>query len=150
MGVARLAAQHGPIGHDGLEPVTWGAVERGQRVTGAAHLEHLAPLHAMGRRLAPFFEGHDLLLSPVLAEPPPLLGRWSMSNPDFLDYRIGPDGLWRYSPFAPLANATGGASITLPAGLSQDGLTIGAMLTGQPGDDALLLRLSAELEAAAA
>jgi Asp-tRNA(Asn)/Glu-tRNA(Gln) amidotransferase A subunit family amidase len=71
-----------------------------------------------------------------------------MSNPDFLDYRIGPEGLWRYSPFAPLGNATGGASIALPAGLSQDGLPIGAMLTGQLGDDALLLQLSAELEAA--
>jgi len=149
MGVARLAAQYGPIARDELEAVTWGAVELGQRVTGAEYLEHLAQLHDVGRRLVPFFERFDLLLSPVLAEPPPLLGRWAMNNPDFLDYRIGPNGLWRYSPFAPLANATGGASIALPAGLSQGGLPIGAMLTGQLGDDALLLRLSAELEASA-
>jgi amidase len=100
--------------------------------------------------MAAFFERHDLLLSPVLAEPPPPLGRWAMSNPDFLDYRIGPQGLWRYSPFAPLANATGGASIALPAGRSQGGLPIGAMLTGQLGDDARLLVLAAELETAAA
>jgi amidase len=148
MGVARLAAAHGPIARDELEPVTWSAVELGQRVTGAEYLEYLAQLHAFGRRMTGFFERFDLLLTPVLAEPPPLLGRWAMNNPDFLDYRIGPDGLWRYSPFAPLGNATGGASIALPAGLSQDGLPIGAMLTGQLGDDALLLRLSAELEAA--
>ena len=151
MAVARLAALHGPIARDELEPVTWGAVELGQRVSGAEYLEHLAQLHAIGRRMVSFFEQHDLLLTPVLAEPPPLLGHWAMHNPafkDFLDYRIGPEGLWRYSPFAPLANATGGASIALPAGWSSGGLPIGAMLTGQLGDDALLLGLSAELEAA--
>jgi amidase len=152
MSVARLEAAVGKIAREELEPVTWGAVELGQRVTGAEYLEYLAQLHAFGRRMAGFFSQFDLLLSPVLAEPPPPLGRWAMHNPafkDFLDYRIGPNGLWRYSPFAPLANATGGASIAIPAGLSQEGLPIGAMLTGQLGDDALLLRLSAELEMAA-
>jgi amidase len=97
----------------------------------------------------PFFEQHDLLLTGVLAQPPALIGRWAMSNPDFLDYRLGPEGLWRYSPYAPLGNATGGASISVPAGVSANGLPIGAMFTGQLGDDAMLLRLAAELEAQA-
>jgi amidase len=70
-----------------------------------------------------------------------------MSNPDFMDDRLGPEGLWRYSPYAPLGNATGGASISVPAGVSANGLPVGAMLTGQLGDDLLLLRLAAELEA---
>ena len=112
--------------------------------------DHLGQVHAVGRRLAAFFERHDLLLTPVLAAPPAPLGRWAMSNPDFLDYRLGPAGLWRYSPFAPLANATGGASISLPAGTTATGLPIGAMLSGQLGDDVRLLALAAELEAAGA
>ena len=148
MGVARLAAAHGPIGADEIEPATRGAVELGHRTSGAAYLEHLAQLHGVGRALTGFFVTHDLLLTPVLAEPPAPLGRWAMHNPDFLDYRLGPQGLWRYSPFAPLANATGGASIALPAGVSSGGLPIGAMLTGQLGDDLRLLQLAAELEAA--
>jgi Asp-tRNA(Asn)/Glu-tRNA(Gln) amidotransferase A subunit family amidase len=60
----------------------------------------------------------DLLLTPTLAEPPARLGRFAMNNPDFIDYRLGPNGLWRYTPFTPLANATGAPSISLPAGLS--------------------------------
>jgi len=102
-----------------------------------------------GRHMAAFFARHDLLLPPVLTQPPAPLGRWAMDHPDFLDYRIGPEGLWRDSAYAPLANATGGASMALPAGLSSGGLPIGAMLTGQIGDDARLLVLAAELECAA-
>ena len=145
MGVQRLVAAHGPLRDDDLEPVTRSAVALGQRTSGAAYLEHLATLHAIGRRMAAFFEDFDLLLTPTLAEPPAPLGRWAMDAPDFLDYRTGAQGLWRYSPFAPLANATGGASISLPAGMSSEGLPIGAMLTGKIGDDARLLQLAAEL-----
>ena len=150
MAVDQLQARHGPIAPDELEPTTWSAVELGRRTSGADYLDHLGQVHAVGRRLAAFFERHDLLLTPVLAAPPAPLGRWAMSNPDFLDYRLGPAGLWRYSPFAPLANATGGASISLPAGTTATGLPIGAMLSGQLGDDVRLLALAAELEAAGA
>ena len=138
------------IGPDELEPVTRSAWQLGHRTSGAAYLQHLGQLQAFGRKLTRFFDHHDLLLTPVLAEPPAPLGRWAMHNPDFLDYRIGPQGLWRYSPFAPLANATGGASIALPAGWSSGGLPIGAMLTGPSGSDARLLQLAAELEGAGA
>ena len=146
MAVNRLAAAYGPLAADDLEPTTLSAVALGHATSGAQYLDHLDRLHGISRTMARFFETHDLLLTPVLAEPPARLGRWAMSHPDFLDYRIGPQGLWRYSPFAPLANATGGASIALPAGRTAGGLPIGALLTGRLGDDALLLRLAAELE----
>ena len=150
MSLNGLAARHGPFGDDDLEPTTRGAYELGQRISGAEYLACLNQLHAIGRTMAGFFEASDLLLTPVLAEPPAMLGRWAMHNPDFLDYRIGPNGLWRYSPFAPLANVTGGASIALPAGRSSLGLPIGVMLTGQLGDDTRLLQLAAELEGSGA
>jgi amidase len=147
--VDRLAASHGAPAADELEPAIRSAVELGRRISGAMYLDQLAQAQLLGRRMAAFFDRFDLLLTPVLAQPPAPLGRWAMHNPDFLDYRIGPEGLWRYSPFAPLANATGGASIALPAGRTQGGLPVGALLTGQVGDDARLLQLAAELEDAA-
>jgi amidase len=52
--------------------------------------------------MAAFHARYDLLLTPTLAEPPALLGRFAMNNPDFrdfMDYRLGPRGLWRYTPF---------------------------------------------------
>jgi amidase len=147
LAVDRLIAQHGEPGPDELEPTTRSAIEIGHRTTAAEYLDCLSQVQSVARRLVPFFEQHDLLLTGVLAQPPARIGRWAMSNPDFMDYRLGPEGLWRYSPYAPLGNATGGASISVPAGVSANGLPVGAMLTGQLGDDLLLLRLAAELEA---
>ncbi|MBK6471713.1 MAG: hypothetical protein IPF94_13610 [Betaproteobacteria bacterium] len=95
--------------------------------------------------MAQWHQRFDLLPTPTLAEPPAPLGCWAMNQPDFLRYPLGPEGLWRYSPFAPLANATGAPSIALPAGLSSAGLPIGAMLSAAFGEDALLLRVAANL-----
>jgi amidase len=81
-----------------------------------------------------------------LAEPPALLGRFAMSNPDYLDYRLGVNGVWKYSPFTPLANATGQPSMSIPAGTSSLGLPIGAMLTGRFGEDFELLALAHQLK----
>ena len=136
------------IAQDEVEPVTFGALKVGQGISGAQLLGSVHALHMLGRRMAVFHQRYDVLLTPVLAEPPPLIGRFAMNNPDFTDYRLGPAGLWRYSPFAPLANATGTPSLSLPAGLSADGLPIGAMLSAAFGEDAMLLRLAAQWESA--
>ena len=45
-------------------------------------------------------------------------------------------------------NGTGPPSTSLPLGMSADGLTIGVMVTGRYGDDALLFRLAAQVERA--
>ncbi|MBL8361096.1 MAG: amidase [Rubrivivax sp.] len=134
-----------PIADGEIEPTTRGAYRLGATLTGADVLAAQAALHALGRRMAAWHQTYDLLLTPVLAEPPAPLGRWAMTNPDFLDYRIGPQGLWRYSPYAPLANATGAPAISVPAGLARDGLPIGAMLAAPFGEDALLLQVAAQL-----
>jgi aspartyl-tRNA(Asn)/glutamyl-tRNA(Gln) amidotransferase subunit A len=44
-----------------------------------------------------------------------------------------------------LANLSGGAAISVPAGRSEEGLPIGMQLLGRPLDDARLLRVAAEL-----
>lgn len=137
-----------------IEPTTRGAWQYGRSLSGPQYLESLGAMHRLTRRIAAFFEGaeggtgFDVLLMPVLAEPPAPLGRWAMSNPDFLDYRLGPQGLIRYSPFTPLANMTGQPAISLPLSMSADGLPIGVQLIGRFGADALLLRLAAQLEQA--
>lgn len=131
---------------DDVEPVIWGATQTASHFTAPQYLEALASLHALGRRMAAFHERCDVLLTPVLAEPPARIGRFAMKNPDFVDYRLGPNGLWRYSPFTPLANATGVPSLAIPAARSELGLPIGVMLSGRFGDDALLLQVAAQLQ----
>jgi amidase len=144
-----IAQQRGrAIAMDEVEPVVWGALQTGRSLSAVDYMNAVAALHRLGRSMAQFHDRYDLLLTPTLAEPPAVLGRFAMNNPDFIDYRLGPQGLWRYTPFTPLANATGAPSISLPAGRSSSGLPIGAMLTAPLGDDALLLRLAAQWEAA--
>ncbi|HSB23409.1 MAG TPA: amidase family protein, partial [Burkholderiaceae bacterium] len=130
-----------------LEPVVRGAWHTGRGISGTDYMRALDALHRLGRRMAVFHERYDLLLTPTLAEPPALLGRFAMRNPDFIDYRLGPEGLWRYTPFTPLANATGAPSISLPVALSRGALPIGALLTAPPGADALLLQVAAQWDA---
>ena len=145
----QLQAQRGrDITRDELEPVVWSAWQTAAALKASDYLDAVNTFHRLGRQMAQFHERFELLLTPTLAEPPALLGRFTMDRPDFIDYRLGPQGLWRYSPFCPLANATGAPAISLPAGCSASGLPIGAMLAAPLGQDALLLRVAAQLEAA--
>jgi amidase len=129
-----------------LEPATQGAVALGRATSAPQYLELLSRLHRITREVAAFHQNYDVMLCPTLAEPPALLGRFAMSNSDYLDYRLGTNGVWKYSPFTPLANATGQPSMSVPAGKSTLGLPIGAMLTGRLGEDFVVLSLAASLK----
>ena len=132
-----------------LEPTTLSAVNYGRSLTAPRYLEAIAAIHRIGRQVAQFMErepGYDLMLSPVLARPPIELGRIAMTHPDFLEYRLGPRGIIQYSPFTPLANATGQPSCSVPFAISRDGLPIGVLLTGRFGEDHRLLQLAAQIE----
>jgi amidase len=141
------AARGRDIAEGEVEPSILGALRYARGLRATDYLGAINRLHAIGRTMARFHETYDLLLTPTLAEPPALLGRFAMTNPDFIDYRLGPKGLWRYSPFTPLANATGAPSISLPAGRASNGLPVGVMLGADFGRDALLLQVAAQWEA---
>jgi amidase len=151
---AFLARRGRPLQPDELEPTTLGAYEYARAMTGPQYLASLSALHRLNRRVGQFFDddasnpGYDAMLLPVLAEPASTLGRWAMSNPDFIDYRLGPTGIVRYSPFTPLANMTGQPAISVPLAMSADGLPIGVQILGRFGADALVLQIAAQLERA--
>ena len=50
--------------------------------------------------------------------------------------------------FTPPYNVTGQPSLSLPLGMSRDGLPIGMMFTARYSDEATLFRLAAQLEQA--
>ncbi|HVL57879.1 MAG TPA: amidase family protein [Burkholderiaceae bacterium] len=133
---------------DELEPTTAGALAHGRSLSALSYVDRIARMHQIGRSVAGFFQRFDVLLTPVLAEPPARLGRFAMSNPDFVDYRMGPGKLGDYSPFAPLANVCGLPAISIPFGQSAAGLPIGVQLVAAFGQDALLLALASRIEAA--
>ena len=93
-------------------------------------------------RMRPFFERHDLLLTPVMAVPPVRAGAW-----EGLGAVRTLLGMVMAYPFALEWNLTGQPSISVPVGMSGDELPIGMQLVGRHGEEAMLLGVAAQLEA---
>jgi amidase len=89
------------------------------------------------------FDDVDLVLSPVLAHVPPKLGHLSPTVPyDDLIAR-----LQNYVAFTPINNIAGTPAISIPAGLTDDGVPIGVSLSAGYGDERTLLETAFLLEA---
>jgi amidase len=131
-----------------VEPVTWALVELGRSITAPQWLGAREWLQAFSRRMAAWWgpDGEfDLLVTPTLAEPPPLLGQFG-STPD------NPlQGLFRAAglvPFTPPFNVTGQPAISLPLHWSDSGLPIGVQFVAAMNREDVLLRIAAQLEEA--
>lgn len=135
---------------DEVEGVGRGAWAHAQTLHPTRYLEAVGEIHAFGRQMAEFFDhGPDILLSATLAEPPAKIGRFAHDTEDYVAYRTGPDGIFAYSPFCAIFNASGQPAASLPLGWSRDGLPIGVHLAAAFGQDEVLISLCAELERAA-
>lgn len=134
------------IGEDDVEPLTWALGESGRATTGAQLFTAREMLQTISRRLVQRWDtDFDLLLTPTLAEPPPLLGEFDSPADNPLH------GLFRAAevvPFTPLFNVTGQPAISLPLHHNDDGLPLGIQLVAALGREDLLLRVSAQLEEA--
>ena len=91
-------------------------------------------------RLAQLPGSADVLVTPTLAAPQLRIGA--------LTGRATLAKAGRVVPFTPAWNVTGQPAISVPAGLSADGLPLAVQLVGRPDDEALLLSLAAQLERA--
>jgi amidase len=134
------------IGADDVEPLTWALCEMGRSFTAPQWLSSREWLQRWSRDMAEWWDsGYDLLLTPTIAEPPPLLGAFD-SPPDNPLH-----GLFRAAglvPFTPAFNITGQPAISLPLHWNDAGLPIGVQLVSAFGLEDVLLRVSAQLEQA--
>jgi len=133
---------------DRIEPLAASAVAHAANLSGADYLDALDQVHAFGRQMAAFFIDWDILLSPTLAEPPALLGRFDHSCADYRHYRHGPGMCFDFSPYCAAFNASGQPAASVPLYQGADGLPIGIHLGARFGADEELIALCAELEAA--
>ncbi len=146
----RSALKGRPLTDDLVEGVGRGAFAHAETLHPTRYLEAVGQIHAFGRQMAGFFdEGPDILLSATLAEPPARVGRFPHQTTDYLAYRTGPEGIFAYSPFCAVFNASGQPAASLPLGWSSGGLPIGIHLAAAFGKDEELIALCAEVERAA-
>ena len=144
----RSALQGRPLTDDLIEGVGRGAVAHAETLSPMRYLQAVGEIHSFGRQMAAAFSGFDILLSATLAEPPAKVGRFGHTTTDYLDYRVGPNGIFAYSPFCAIFNASGQPAASVPLGQSNDGLPIGVHLAAPFGQDEDLIALCAELELA--
>ncbi len=138
-----------PLTDDLVEGVGRGALAHAESLSPLRYLEAVGEIHHFARQMARYFDqGPDILLTATLAEPPARVGRFGHTTTDYVDYRIGPNGIFAYSPFCAIFNASGQPAASLPLAMSSDGLPIGIHLAAPYGADEDLIALCAELELA--
>jgi amidase len=106
----------------------------------------IAALHQLertGREVAPFFQEHDLLLTPTLPIRVPELGWADTTRPETMVRASA------FTAFTGVFNTTGQPAMSVPAGTDAGGLPVGVQFVARMGEEARLLRLAASLEAAA-
>jgi amidase len=133
------------VSQEMFEAVTWGLAEMGKQLTSADYVLALRQIQQGGRKIARFFETHDLWLTPTLGEPPVPIGTFAASYDDPLAgfFRAGD-----FAPFTPVVNATGQPAMSVPLHWNDAGLPIGSHFVARFGEEATLFRLAAELEKA--
>ncbi len=126
-----------------LDPFTLGLTARAKRRIAKTPLV-IARMAATARSYERHFGDVDLVLSPVLCHTTPRIGYLSSD----LEFDEHFRRLEAYVGFTPWHNASGAPSISVPAGLTADGLPIGAMLSARRGEDRRLLEIAYEIEEA--
>lgn len=126
--------------HAQLDPRTRDTMRLGRMLRPLLRLAHAVerPLHAHVGRI---FRRFDVVLMPTTAQPPtPIgaidgLGGWETDK-----VMVGA------CPYTWPWNVLGWPGVNVPAGLTDDGLPVGAQLLGPANGEGLLLRLAAQLE----
>jgi amidase/6-aminohexanoate-cyclic-dimer hydrolase len=132
-------------GPNDAEPLTLAAAKRAAGTPSSEYARAILTMHGFGRQVARMFEKFDVLLSPVLANPPLPLGRCSMQTPSVDEYARE---LAAELPFTPIYNVAGCPAISLPLHWNAEGLPVGVQFGAGFGQEAVLFRLAAQLEQA--
>jgi amidase len=133
-----------PEAEGGLRPLTRWLRERGRALSALDVWGSLAALRTTARQELERTAQFDAVLTPTLAQPPAKVGGLRNDDDPALDF----DNQKRYTPFTAPYNMSGQPSINVPLHWTDDELPIGIQLVGRPGDEATLLALAAQIEAA--
>ena len=135
-----------PPGADLLEAFSLGMAEKSAKAPKDALPKALQNLQVDADAYDPWFTDNrfDVIMSPVLSEPPPMLGQ------------VGPDvafdtliaRLIEYVGYTTYHNVAGAPAMSVPLNWTPSGLPVGTQFAAKVGNEALLFQLAYQLEAA--
>jgi amidase len=109
-----------------------------------AYLQSRMWLGRWARRMADWWNDHDLLVTPTAGAPPPELGWFTAAGTQQEGPRIV-----RFIPYTAQFNMTGQPAVSLPLHWTPAGLPVGVQLVAGYGREDLLVRVASQLEQAA-
>jgi Asp-tRNA(Asn)/Glu-tRNA(Gln) amidotransferase A subunit family amidase len=140
---ARLDELGRPQQPDDIEPVTAMMVEAGRGMPATSYVRGVQAMHAIGRKLAQMLVDLDGLITPTVGRARQPLGVLTGDDRERFIREVSP-----VAAFTSLANVTGQPAMSVPLGTGDDGFPLGTQIIGRYGDEATLLSLAAQLEAA--
>ena len=142
--VSALTVPCSPSREHVLRPLTRWLRGLGRGHSAARYLAAVANLQLAAREALGQLLGYDAVLTPTLAQPPAPVGSLRDDDDPEADFRAQA----AFAPYPALANLLGTPAVNVPVHWTPGGVPIGCQLLGRPGDEAGLIRLSAQLEAA--
>jgi amidase len=131
------------ISDDEIEPRNAFHRRTARELTAVEYVRARNGIGSWARRVAAWWNGRDLLLTPTVAAPPPELGWFTAGGPDDERRRIG-----AFGPYTAPFNLTGQPAVSLPLHWTPDGLPVGVQLVAAYGREDLLVRIASQLEQA--
>ncbi len=147
-----------------LEPETWAMLIIAEVLSAADLTAAVQTQSDLAQRFDAFLQQYDVMLMPTLAEPPVPIGEFALSKVEVAQIEVlgrlrrAPlirkaaetiaQTLFDWIPYPPVFNMTRQPAMSVPLYWTQDDLPIGVQFAARIGNDALLYRLAAQLEAA--
>jgi amidase len=133
-----------PIGDDEIELRNAAYRRAGKALGAVAYLQSRAWMGMWARRMADWWTGYDLLLTPTLGAPPPGLGWFTAGGPELEGRRVV-----SFIPYTAQFNMTGQPAVSLPLHWTPGGLPVGVQLVAAYGREHVLIQVASQLEQAA-
>ncbi|HEY1485036.1 MAG TPA: amidase [Micromonosporaceae bacterium] len=128
-----------------IRPLTRWIRDKGRHASGHDVYTALGTLRMAARTEIEATQQYDAVLTPTLAQPPLLVGELRNDDDPDADF----EAQKRFTPFTAPYNMSGQPAVSIPLFWNERGLPIGVQLIGRPCDETTLVRLAAQIEAAA-
>ncbi|HWC14673.1 MAG TPA: amidase [Actinomycetota bacterium] len=120
--------------------------EMGAGILAKDYLHAVEQVHLLSRKVQQWWaDRFNLLLTPTIPEPPPVLGQFAATEENPLNAMLRSATI---VPFVAPFNLTGQPGISLPLYWNDSGLPIGVQLVAAYGREDMLIRIAAQLEEA--
>ncbi len=134
-----------PGREEALRPLTRWLQRRGRAVSGPEFGLAIGRLRRFAAQTLARLAPYDVVLTPTLAQPPLRVGEIRDDDDPARDF----ENQKAFTPYTSAWNVTGMPAVSLPLHETPEGLPVGVMLAGRPGEEHRLLALATQVEAAA-